>query len=514
MFGGANFAHRKRYKNLDLVISGNYFEDGNYLYGNGQRRVNTFIKLRYISKKNDRLSMGINSNISSQSGGFFFLWKGWADTPADQITDSSVINLRSYIEALDAGQQDSEIAPAIRNNIPRDAFAYIPGEVGEFNSLPVSFDPWLTYFDKKQNQHSFKSRYYRTRYMNTSGESSVANQAFGEYNFHSELKRFGLNFVTGVAGFYTDVTSETFGKRQATNAATFLQVDKKFFGRLSFNLGVRAEYNQMDTLKPVIYPIVRTGVNFQATEATYFRASFGQGYRYPTIAEKYVATRRSGIFVIPNPELEPEYGWNAEIGVKQLLKITDDWKGYVDVAGFVTQYTNMIEFLVVPSNEGLTTQAQNYTDARISGLDMSLVGQGKIFAIPVNIMIGYTYISPIDLNYVEDPNNPDGKFLTFRFKHSWKADIEATYKSVTLGVTGTYFSFMRNIGNFGVNNVSNYREANDKGESVIDARVAYNITDDTKISLIVKNLANNEYTLRPAFIEAPRNYTIQLAYQF
>ncbi|CAN5319703.1 hypothetical protein BH09BAC1_BH09BAC1_13570 [soil metagenome] len=519
MFGGATFAHRQRMGNIDVSIAGNYLEDASYLYGNHQRRINTSFKIRYRSKKNERLSMGINGNLSSQSGGFFFLWKGWADTPNDQITDSSAIYLQQYINALDAGQQDGDISPDIKSKIPKDAFAYIPGEVGDFRSTPVNFDPWITYFDKRNNQHSIKTRLYHTRYRNSSGESSTADQIYGEYNFHSELRKFGLNFVTGAAGYYTDVTSETFGQRHASNAAVFLQIDKKFFERLTFNVGVRAEMNQMDTLAAVIYPIVRTGLNFQASEATYIRASFGQGYRYPTIAEKFVATKRSGINVIPNPGLRPEFGWSAEIGVKQLLQFTNDWKGYVDIAGFVTQYTDMIEFnlVSVPGTVGLYTQAQNYTNARISGLDVSMVGQGKIFNIPLNIMVGYTYISPVDLNYKEgDPQYPDPsqRFLTFRFKHSWKADIEATYKKVTLGITGTYFSFMKNIGRFGINNVSVYRLANNKGEAVLDVRVGYNLTNKVKVSFIVKNITNNQYTLRPAYIEAPRNYTVQVAYQF
>lgn len=515
MFGGATFAHRKRFKNVDLVISGNYLEDGGYLYANTLRRVNTLFKVRYRSKKNDRLSMGVNTNISSQSGGFYFLWKGWANTPEGELTDSSAIYLRQYINALNNGVDEADISNTIKRNIPKDAYAYLPNEVGDFSSIPVSIDPWLTYFDKKQNQHSFKTRFYRTRYRNSAGENSVANQAYGEYNFHSELKRFGLNFVTGVAGFYTDITSETFGRRKANNAATFLQIDKKFFERLTFSVGVRAEYNQMDTLDAVLRPIVRAGVNFQVTEATFLRASYGQGYRYPTVAEKFVRTRRSGVDVIPNPDLQPEMGWSAEIGVKQLLKITDDWKGYVDLAGFVTQYTNMIEFLLVPE-QLLVTQAQNYTDARISGFEVSCVGQGKIFNIPVNIMVGYTYIVPIDLNYDPATNpNPDAKYLTFRFQHTGKADIEATYKKITLGITGTYFSFMKNIGQFeGYNNIGKYRDENNGGEVVLDTRLGYNLTDKTKVSFIVKNIANNQYVLRPAFMEAPRNYTFQLAYQF
>ena len=44
-----------------------------------------------------------------------------------------------------------------------------------------------------------------------------------------------------------------------------------------------------------------------------------------------------------NPNLKPESGWTAEIGLKKVLKI-EDFKGYIDLVGFVMEYDDMMEF--------------------------------------------------------------------------------------------------------------------------------------------------------------------------
>jgi iron complex outermembrane receptor protein len=56
-------------------------------------------------------------------------------------------------------------------------------------------------------------------------------------------------------------------------------------------------------------------MNFALTKSTHFRASFGQGYRFPSIAEKFVNTSLGGLKVFPNPDVKPERGWNAEAGI-------------------------------------------------------------------------------------------------------------------------------------------------------------------------------------------------------
>ena len=50
------------------------------------------------------------------------------------------------------------------------------------------------------------------------------------------------------------------------------------------------------------------------------------------MAELFISTEvTEGIWVYPNPNIKPENGWSAEIGVKQGLK-AGKWMGYLDLA--------------------------------------------------------------------------------------------------------------------------------------------------------------------------------------
>src|SRR5205085_440302 len=66
-------------------------------------------------------------------------------------------------------------------------------------------------------------------------------------------------------------------------------------------------------------------------------------YRFPTIAEKFVSTDVGPLVIFPNPEVNPEYGWSSEIGVKQGFKISS-WLGYLDLCAFRSEYRDFMEF--------------------------------------------------------------------------------------------------------------------------------------------------------------------------
>ncbi len=262
-----------------------------------------------------------------------------------------------------------------------------------------------------------------------------------------------------------------------------------------------------------IKPVARLGVNYEIAQATNVRASYGQAYRFPSIAEKYVQTERSGIRVAPNRQIKPETGWSAELGINQGLKISD-WKGYIDFAGFVTEYSNMIEFQL-QTDAGIYFKSVNIRDARISGVEVSTTGQGSLFGFPTNIMFGYTYLYPVNLNDTTSKDD-NSHILKYRYQHTAKADIESTIKIVTLGAMVKYNSFMKNIDNTLslINGVNDFRKMHDDGSVVVDFRLGVDVLEGTEVSFIAKNVFNELYTLRPAYIEAPRNYTVQLAYQF
>src|SRR6185295_10285117 len=105
----------------------------------------------------------------------------------------------------------------------------------------------------------------------------------------------------------------------------------------------RMEKSRVDTVDDDFTPVVRTGINYHAAKETYLRTSFGQGYRFPSVAEKYISAEVSGVRIFPNPALKPESGWSAEVGIMQGIKFSE-WSGYVDVALFQTEYKDMMEF--------------------------------------------------------------------------------------------------------------------------------------------------------------------------
>jgi iron complex outermembrane receptor protein len=224
---------------------------------------------------------------------------------------------------------------------------------------------------------------------------------------------------------------------------------------------------------------------------------------------------RNGIQVIPNPGLKEETSWSSEIGVKQAFKISK-WYGYVDVAGFLSRYFDMIDFAFAPGGS-FDFQAQNLLDtAQIAGFELSTIAQGNLFNVPFSFLIGYTFLDARELTDAAKNNKNRENFLDYRTRHSAKGDAQATYKRVVLGLTYTYNSFMVNLDNniASLPGIAEFRTKHNKGQAIFDVRLGCTITDKFKLMLLAKNILNTQYSIRPAFIEPPRNYTVQLSYDF
>jgi outer membrane receptor protein involved in Fe transport len=275
-----------------------------------------------------------------------------------------------------------------------------------------------------------------------------------------------------------------------------------------------------------VTPLARVGLNYQITEGTFLRGSFGNGFRYASVTEKYAFTERSGVDVFPNTALLPENGWMAELGIKQGVKISK-WMAYFDLSGFIMRYHNLIEFeednnlpfSIKEVLNGIPFQAQNVDNARIPGVEVSAMGNGKIFGVPLSFLIGYTYIYPQNMDY--NPSLPavDGSFplLKYRIQHTVKADMQSNYKGLTVGITAFYGSDMKYIdpGSVGaLQVVQDFRDSHMKGEFVMDVRAGYTYKEKASFMFICKNITNTEYMLQPGIIDPPRNYTFQLGYNF
>lgn len=524
-YTGVNFFHSRRVKeNLDFTFGGAAFDDKGYRLGEWERRGRLNTNLRYRSKKVDGLAFGLNMNGQISDGSLFFIWQN-----ADSVL------------------------------IPQGGTDTATTTLSDYRTIRANIDPYITYYSKKGYKHSLRTRWYNTTNTNNTNQASTANTLYAEYQFAKRNKEKSSNFTTGVVGMYTGVQSELYGDHNSNNIAAYTQFDRKFFNKLNVSLGMRVEYFRIDTAETnssysigqtqlPFQPVFRAGLAYEVAEFTFLRASYGQGYRFPTIAEKYVSTSVGLLNIFPNPSVEAETGWSAEIGLKQGFKVRK-FKGYLDVAAFMTRYQNMMEFMFgiyYPNGDpyiypapGVTdpptiadnfgAQSINVQEAQISGVDIQVMGKGNITDdFGIGIFAGYTYMNPVSLNtdstYQITFSDTSSNMLKYRFNHLVKIDIQFDYKKWSLGLSSRHNSFTPNIdvvfeqpivGSIAIlPGMDTYRQTHDKGDWVFDSRLSYEITDYMKGAFIIKNLFNREYMSRPGDVMPPRTYAVQFSFTF
>lgn len=507
---GITIGHRQKFGKFDLVLGAQAVSQQDWKFGSYENRGRVSVQTRY--RVNERINFGLNGNVQGGNSGSFFLWNGYK---------------------------------GVNKYLPLD----ILGEPTTTKAFRVTIDPFFTFMDDKGNKHKILGRWFKVDNDNANDQGNFSNYFYGEYQYQKNFKEIDLNISTGVVASYVTVDAPLYGGTyNGNNFALYAQLDKKFFNKLNVSAGIRAERNKLTSTKAEMKPVTRLGLNFQAAEFSFIRASFGQGYRFPTIAEKFIQTSLGeSIKITSNPGLVSETGLSAELGFKQGIKI-GKFGAYLDVAGFYNQYTNMMEFnpvIISASPLVVGFQSQNVGNTQIYGIETSLQGEGKLFnKFPATAVFGYTYIVPLYKDFDPEIEGKQGvtgleslkgnayNVLKYRFRHTFTGAFDINFKGVDFGITGQYFSFMENIDQvftLFIPGVLEYRQdrlkedaTNEKrkfkGDFILDLRAGYTFIDLNKnrykVSFQVKNVLNKEYSLRPGIIEAPLNYTLRLDFEF
>ncbi len=493
------FAHKQKFKQFDLVVGANYFTTTSFRKGSDETRGRVNFNTRYRIKQIAGLAVGINLNYQRGINGSFFIWEN--------------------------GIEGAYKASAISSNINY--------------STRFTFDPFIDYFTKSGHSFSIKTRYFNSNNVNNNNQTSRPNVYYSEFNWNKSIDKLGLNFVAGAVNQIGNVKSVIYGDHESTNTAGFGQVDYKLKRiRLNFTLGARYEIFSVDSVNGKSGLLKRFGVSKTLGKATFLRASYGEGYRFPTIAEKFIETN-VGIGLIPNAKLQPESGWNAEFGVKQGVKI-NNWEMLIDVAAYWQEYNTMMEFNYLPSGD---FQSQNIGDTRIAGSELSIMGQGKIGACQVQFLAGVNYALPfrqyeitkngntfdttditrleyfaaLKRNIIKTDKDDLKNIMFFRNSRTAKCDLNVIYKKCTIGGAMQYVSLMERINNellAFIPGVYEYILERKNGDIIFDFRLGYQVNKNLMLNVNVKNCFNRFYYFRPAFAEGPRNYTLNLNYKF
>jgi len=410
-------------------------------------------------------------------------------------------------------------------------FVAYPNTGSNMINKRYNIDPYIEYAKPNKYKIILRSRIYVTENNNYSADTydtigihTKATLAYNELQyqkyFNNADKHFKLTATGG--GVYTINTIKSdslYHDHQGYNAAAYLQMDGKL-SKLNFSAGIRYERNQIDQRKAEGLPVYRFGLSHPLAKYTFARASYGTGYRFPSVAERYVNTVAAVVRVLPNPNVKSETGQSAEIGIKQGLKI-GKWMGYADVAGFWNQYNNMVDFMYVYDPVYIVAfQTLNTAKkARITGIDASIGGEGKIKNANIILLAGYTFIEPVYLDsvFTDSVKNiePYYKYLQSRFRHTWKVNADLEYHNFSIGATFKFNSYMLRVNDFLeaiVPGSNAYRLSHNNGYSLWDFRVGYTYKKH-KFSFVVKNLGNAEYIYYLGNMGAPRTFTLQYLFK-
>jgi len=520
---GITFSHSQKIGRLEMVIGAHKYDDDGFrmLETESRDRFNTALK--YSFKKLPGLQVGANTNMMNTHGGLFFLWQNY----------------------------DS---------------AYVPQgkKIQNYNNNRFNVDPWITYAGGRDNERNYKvslrNRYFKTQNNNDKNQSSSSELYYSELQYSGNFRN-KINLTTGFVVMQQVILGDSiYGKHQGNNLAGYAQVRKQF-NRLTITAGIRGEFYKIDSVKTTgtlfnnnssaqlpFQPVFRAGANYRAARYTYLRASFGQGYRFPSAAEKFVNTSVSALKIFPNPSLKSERAYSAEVSVKQGFRLWG-FQAYADLAAFYTRYYDMIEFVFDIYKPGGATgsiftdlpyagfKSQNIGDAEISGAELSVNGAGNIGPVKITVLTGYTYIRPVQPNFnpVSDTLGlPGVSTLKYRSRNLFKADVQLEYKKWSLGYSARYQSKIENIdrrftqslfeeysrpGGINFSNLpgtyilpglkENYG-AFSKSFIVQDVRIAYQISKLVRLSFIVNNIGNVEYQNRPGDMRAPTSYVGQV----
>ncbi|NOT38812.1 MAG: TonB-dependent receptor [Saprospiraceae bacterium] len=499
------FAHRRKFRKFDIVAGGMYRNEVSYNKGKGVEnyRVNGSAVYHFT----DRLIAGLAANINTGNSTNFFYWKS-------------------------------------NGSYEGDLSSYSASKRTRFN-----IDPSFQYFTKNNYKIRFLSRWLHINNNNDNNQSNKSENIFTELQLQKKLDRIGLEFASGIVFNYFSIDAPLFSDSifKSNNIGIYTQLEQTIFRTLKLSAGVRYEYNRLNgpsevngefIQNPVVddRPVFRLGMNYQIRQSTYIRSSFGQGFRFPSLAEKYIQTNAGGFNIIPNIDLNSEHGNSYEIGIKQGIKWRN-YQGLVDISYFDSRYQDMIEFtLVINKFFQAFYQAQNVGNVRIKGVEITNQGILDFGKSKITYNAGITFLDPkfqefditgkdLSINNLDSASRGQKNALAssssinvlkYRSKELARIDIEYQFKKIFAGVNFTYAShveaidFLFESGLF-INGVKEFRRSHNQGYRLYDFRVGYQFKQ-LGVQLNVQNAFNEVYTLRPGIMEAPRSIGGRITY--
>ncbi len=550
---GIHLFHTRKIGMQDVTILGDYWRSSGWRANTPEINGRLMAMTKFRFKSIPGLTIGLNGSYRADSSTTFLFWDSY-------LPDSSVTPFGSS------------------NSYP--SVGALAGDQTRRRQLNQRFtvDPSIKYLTKNNQVHMYRSRVMRTSNTNDTQQSNLNTLWYNDYQYTRQFWDDRITLVTGgtaTLGFVNgdslysgslDSLDDNPGSHNSRNLAAYIQTDIAATEKLNLTFGARYDHFLIDGEIRESSPIFRAGANYEIRKGTNVRTSFGQAFRSPSIAERFTSTAAGGLLIEPNPEILVEKGWSAEIGIRQGLQFVNASNkkkyltGFVDVAGFMMDFNNMIEFGVKPPETAVfpppppVFQARNVADARITGIEATSFIEVGVNDFFFNVNGGITWIDPVNLNGIEDstklvdllntlgpqdnpftadafgmyaaynlpPDNPQARVdnpVFLKYRSTWVNRFSATvgYKKFSLTGNYRYKSEIKSIDQFlfiAIPGSADFVKSHPGGFTVVDFIISAEVIDGMKLSFNIENAFNEEYVQLPGIIAEQRNFTLQWKYVF
>lgn len=526
---GVQFSHLRQLNDeMDFVFSGALISNQSHIQNQFNHRVRNNVKFRYSPEKVKGLTLSLNSNLLYRNNDQFFIW----------------------------------------NNDNTGAYQ---GRSFEDRYLRYSIDPVVKYFYKENNQFSAINRIYYDRRLGR-GRDYTGLKIFNDFQYkrtyNKPEKRINGSSSLGFVNNHDILKAISFEEYLGPGNSSFTFNTASAYSQSDFGwkdltlaFGARFDFVTLDKVTQASRPIFNAGASYELGHKNFVRFGFGQSFRIPSIAERFVKEEITSvslggnpirIFAGPNPDIRPESGNTFELGYKKVMK-TRNFEAKIDAAVFYQSFQDMTEFTFgqyidpIDNTGYVGFRMENVADARILGWEGTISGTNTIKESAISYMFGYTYSYAADAQedttlrsfgnvvknafgafritdeeYREFYDDGDQNILygmmRYRFRHTIKSDINVQIKKVSFGTNIRYYGFMDRVDAIFalfIPGVQDFRDSqNFKGDFVVDLRARYQFSDNFTLGFICRNAFNNNYQLRPAKPDAPRSFTFQGSLSF
>ncbi|MGD9161772.1 MAG: TonB-dependent receptor [Desulfobacteraceae bacterium] len=530
MGGVINIITKKPEKKVSGKVS---FESGS---------MDTNIGNVYISGSTDKFAVRASAGHKSTKGYVYYEASSWRDyykKPESELTDGSIgfdFRLGESILKLDYSHmiEDTLSATSTQYDGKQTNNEYmmswgVPLAGGDFSIKSYYFDSKSTSDADKYNSttEDFDEYYYLSSIPKD--EYGIMLQFNRDMGIHSVTVGSDLKWAKCNSDYAYAEGDRIFNGKQDFYSI-FLNDEMGFMDdRLILNAGARYDYwknhsgdfydSTTSAIRSIVYPdksdnafSPKAGAVYKVTEKTKLRASFGTGFKAPSLYDLYKSgPHGSTRFDLANPELEAEeMKWSYDVGF--------DTKPNEDLNISMTFYKSMFENYLgdktldpneVPSwfspDEGMAViQPVNLGEVKIYGVE---AGVEYKFNNMWSVFMNHTYnVSKIKKNE-EDPAI-EGNYLSYTPRHMTRMGV--TYDNPALFSMGV---FLTSVGErYG--DLENTDTKKLDAYQVADVKISRKLFSGAEIFGAINNVTDEGYKEYYTTLNPPRTYMIGMNYKF